>query len=390
MRFGFYTNPQTPGPDADGGLIEEVLSQIELAEEIGFDDVWLTEHHFLEYNVYSDPLMFATAIAHRTKRLRIGFSLAVVPFHHPIRFVTQCNLLDQFTRGRFVLGVGPGNCPIEFEGYGHHSDERHAMMHEFMAVVEKAWESPPGGFTYSGKFYNGKVQGRIIPTAYQKPHPLVAWATLTTETFEMAGRKGYAWLIGPQGKYWLAPRLKAYFAALEESGLSEAHKANARSATGMNRHIYVAAPGEDWRKTLDPHIDVYVRKSALSNTGIDNLPKEDFERRKDGFLKNWLVAGTADEVVDQLRFLPEHGVGHLMCWLNWGHLPDRKIRDSMYRLAADVIPELRKIEFDPAQLDRTIAETPADATFWTPSIGATVKVADVAGEAYIETIKRLG
>ncbi len=125
MRFSFYLNPQTPGPDDDERVIDEVFGQLELAKSMGFTDTWITDHQFTGYNVFSDPITMAAAISQRVPGLRIGFAVAVVPLLHPVRFVTQCNLIDQLTKGNFVAGIGPGNSPDEFDGYGLDRELRH-------------------------------------------------------------------------------------------------------------------------------------------------------------------------------------------------------------------------------------------------------------------------
>lgn len=373
MRVGLYINPQTPGPGHDFRLINEVMDQIELAETLGFEDVWLTEHHFTDYNAYSDPVMFAAALSQRVRSMTIGFSLAVVPFHHPIRFATQMNLLDNLLNGRLIVGVGPGNSPDEFLGFGLDATKRHEMNREFMEIVEQAWAAPRDGFAYHGAYWNGVVKGRIIPEPVQKPRPRVAWATLTPDTVYFAGKKGYSWLIGPQNQYWVAPRVKRYMEGLRDSGLSEEMQQRAWYGTGILRQIYCAAPGEDWRETIGPYIDTYIRKAAKANTGIDDLPKDDFERRKQGYLGNWLYAGTADELVEKLTPFGRLGAHHLMCWLNFGHLPDKLIKESMLRFAADVLPKLNEVTFEPAYVDEVIAATPEGPQFWTPSVTASGK-----------------
>ncbi|MCS7002810.1 MAG: LLM class flavin-dependent oxidoreductase, partial [Dehalococcoidia bacterium] len=351
MRVGLYINPQTPGPDDDGRVIREVFSQIDLAEDLGFEDVWLTEHHFSNYNAYSDPVLLAAALSQRVKTMTVGFSLAVVPFHHPVRFVTQMNLLDNLFEGRFIVGVGPGNSPEEYAGFGLDARERHAMQDEFMAVVEAAWRNDGSGFSYSGKYYNGAVKGRIIPEPFTKPHPPVAWATLTPDTIYRIATKGYSWLMGPQQPQWVAPRVKKYMQGLDAGNLTDEQRARAWFGTGILRQIYCAAPGEDWMETLGPYIETYIRKSALANTGIDTLSKEDFERRKAGYLGNWLIAGTAEELREKLIPYARLGARHLMCWVNFGHLPDHLIKPSMMRFAADVLPALNEATFDPAYVD---------------------------------------
>lgn len=349
MRFGLYVNPQTPGPDADGRIIREVIGQIELAERLGLTDVWLTEHHFTGYNAYSDPVTLAAAIAKATKTMTIGYSLAVVPFHHPIRFVTACNLIDQISEGRLIVGVGPGNSPDEFVGYGLDENERHAMTNEFVETCLTAWNAPPEGFSYSGKFWRGNVNGRIIPTPYQKPRPSIAWATTTPKTMEWTGRQGYSWLIAPFAPEWVASRLKLYQAGLDAGNHDAATLERAWYGTGMNKQIYVAKPGENWEETIGQYIDNYVRESARANFGIDNLTKTDFEARRERMLRTWMCIGTADEIVERLTPFVEIGVQHCMVWTTFGYIADHLVRESLERLASDVIPRLREVKYDPAK-----------------------------------------
>ncbi|GIW08844.1 MAG: monooxygenase [Dehalococcoidia bacterium] len=355
MRFGLYINPQTPGADDDGRIIREVLGQVQLAEELGLTDVWLTEHHFTGYNAYSDPLTLAAALAALTRTMTIGYSLAVVPFHHPIRFVTACNLVDQLSGGRLYVGVGPGNSPDEFHGFGYAAEERHAMIEEFMTIAEQAWHAPPEGFSYGGRYWRGEVRGRIIPAPFQRPRPPIAWATLTPETIEHVGRKGYGWLIAPFAPEWVAHRMQFYAAGLAASGLDDAAIERAWYGTGMNRMIYVSAPGEDWEETIGQYIDIYVRKSALANFGIDTLPKDDFLARRERLLKTWLFVGDADSLIERLRPYCEIGVRHCMLWIHFGHLPDPLIRASLQRFVRDVLPALEKIEPTDAARERYAA-----------------------------------
>lgn len=346
-RFGIYVNPQTPGPGDDGRVVREVLGQLELAESVGFEDAWLTEHHFTGYNAYSDPLIMGTAISQRARKLNIGFSLAVVPFHHPIRFVTQCNLLDQLSEGRLIIGIGPGNSPDEYRGFSRDPEERHAMIGAFIDIVEAAYAAPPEGFSYESKWWKGSVRGRIIPAPYQQPRPPIAWATHTPATIELLGRRGYSFLISPQSVEWVATRLKLYQRAMDSAGLDRAAKARAMYGTGVLRQIYVAASGENWLETIGPWIDTFVKKSALANSGIDSLSKTDFDQRKAGYLSRWIFAGTAEQLIERLIPYARLGVGHQMYWVNFGHLPDHLVRQTIERLAKDVVPALREVRPDP-------------------------------------------
>ena len=105
-----------------------------------------------------------------------------------------------------------------------------------------------------------------------------------------------------------------------------------------------AEDGENWLEELDDVLDTYARKSLRANTGIDDLPKEDMEKRKQQYLKSgWLYAGTADEVFERLRPFAELGINNLMCWFNFGHMEDERIRASMARFHERVMPRLQEI-----------------------------------------------
>jgi alkanesulfonate monooxygenase SsuD/methylene tetrahydromethanopterin reductase-like flavin-dependent oxidoreductase (luciferase family) len=353
MRWGIYLNPQTPGPDDDGRIIDEVLGHTDLAERLGASHVWLTEHYFTGYNAFSDPMLLAAAITQRNKRLRIGFSVSIAPFAHPIRFVTQCNLLDRLSGGRFTIGVGAGNSPDEYAGWGLDREQRHERMNELMDVAERAWNAPPEGFDYHGEHFNGSVRGRMIPAPVQKPHPLIAYATATPERLRMVGSKGWALLLGPQTPELLAARLHYYVAGMNEADLSEEQRALAWANSAVLRQIYVAAPGEDWRTTIRPAIETYVRKSALANTGIDELPKDDMEARAERLTAGQLFAGQPDEIVERMRPFAELGIDQLMCWFAFGYMADEQVRGSIERFAEHVAPRLAEIALD-AELRESI------------------------------------
>ena len=355
MRWGIYLNPQTPGPEDDGRIIDEVLGQTDLAEQLGASHVWLTEHYFTGYNAFSDPMMLAAAITQRNDRLRIGFSVTIAPFAHPIRFVTQCNLLDRLSGGRVTIGVGAGNSPDEYAGWGLEREDRHQRMNELMDVAERAWSAGPEGFDYDGENFHGSVRGRMIPSPVQRPHPLIAYATATPERLRMVGSKGWALLLGPQTAELLAARLHHYVAGMDDAGLGEEERARAWGNSAVLRQIYVAAPGEDWRETIRPAIETYVRKSALANTGIDELPTDDMERRAERLTEVQLFAGQPEEIVERIRPFAELGVDQLMCWFTFGHMPDGQVRGSIRRFAEHVAPRIAEIAPDEGLIERIVA-----------------------------------
>ena len=130
MRFGWLTLSHSPSAEADHVTIAEQLVQACLAEEVGFDSVWLTEHNFTGEAVYCDPIPFASALAARTARVRIGFAVIQLALRHPIRLAVQLALLDNLSRGRLDVGVGRGSLYNEYEyvGYGLRRDRKSTRL----------------------------------------------------------------------------------------------------------------------------------------------------------------------------------------------------------------------------------------------------------------------
>src|SRR3989440_10847962 len=106
MRFGTYYFLQAPPSIPHPDVVRRELEQMVWTEELGFDSVWLTEHHFIDYGLSVDPATLACAVASRTERIRIGLAAAILPFHEPLRLAEQMALVDIISKGRLDMGVG--------------------------------------------------------------------------------------------------------------------------------------------------------------------------------------------------------------------------------------------------------------------------------------------
>src|ERR671938_1359359 len=138
MRFGTYFFLQaTPGRTPAEIIVDE-LDQMVLSEQLGFDSVWLTEHHFSDYGLSAAPSVLAATLAARTSRVSIGTAVYVIPFHHPVRLAEETATLDILSGGRLVVGIGRGNRPLEFFGHGIVQDENRTRMEEGVDVVLRA------------------------------------------------------------------------------------------------------------------------------------------------------------------------------------------------------------------------------------------------------------
>ena len=117
MRFGTYYFLQAPPSITHPDVVRREIEQMVWTEELGFDSIWLTEHHFIDYGLSVDPGALAAVAAAITRRVRIGLAAAILPFHHPLRLAEQIALVDIVSRGRLDVGVGRGNRPAEFRGF---------------------------------------------------------------------------------------------------------------------------------------------------------------------------------------------------------------------------------------------------------------------------------
>ena len=165
----------------------EQLKQTQVAEELGYDTVWLTEHHFAEDGYSPSLLPIAGAVAAMTSRVRIGTFLLLLPLHNAVRVGEDAATVDIISNGRFDMGFGQGYSPSEFEGYGIPRKQRASLLEEGIEVIRGMWTQDP--FSYEGKHYNLKNIS-LVPKPAQTPHPPLWIGAGQPKAVERAGRMG--------------------------------------------------------------------------------------------------------------------------------------------------------------------------------------------------------
>src|SRR5215831_5730936 len=143
------------------------------AEELGYDTIWLTEHHFVEDGYSSSLLPIAAAIAARTKKIRIGTFVLLLPLHNALRVAEDAAAVDIISNGRLDLGLGQGYRVDEFTGFNILRKERGARLEEGTEVIRKAWTEK--NWSFAGRF-NTLNNITVIPNVVQKPHPPIWFA----------------------------------------------------------------------------------------------------------------------------------------------------------------------------------------------------------------------
>jgi alkanesulfonate monooxygenase SsuD/methylene tetrahydromethanopterin reductase-like flavin-dependent oxidoreductase (luciferase family) len=187
MRFGLFYEISVPRPwtrESERTVYLNALEQVRLADELGFDQVWAVEHHFLEeYSHCSAPEIFLTACAMQTRRIRPGFGIVVcVPqFNHPIKIAERTATLDILSGGRLEVGTGRSATWTELGGFGADPDTTKKSWDEFVRCLPRMWMQET--FAYQGEFWS-MPERTILPRVYQQPHPPL-WVAVTSPGTEL-------------------------------------------------------------------------------------------------------------------------------------------------------------------------------------------------------------
>jgi alkanesulfonate monooxygenase SsuD/methylene tetrahydromethanopterin reductase-like flavin-dependent oxidoreductase (luciferase family) len=354
MKFGWLTLALSPSPEEDATRIDAQLTQACYAEALGFDDIWLTEHYFTGESVYNDPLIFASALAMRTTRVRIGFAVLQMALHHPVRLAVQLALLDNLSKGRLDVGVGRGTLYNEYEfvGYGLRSDDSRARMDEAVAILTGAWTTAP--FTYEGAYYQVRIP-ELRPRPYQQPYPPLWRSVISPSSFTECGRLGIPLLTTRLSVERLAERWKLYKEGLAEGGHDPETQRRLLEQAAVWRNVYVAdsdAQAEDELATLLQHSrthmthvrsaynpeDFQVDPAMLNPWSNPAVSDEDALRY---VMESGCIYGTAAHVRDELAALSDAGVQHVLCQTSFGDMAHDKVMTAMRRIGEEVMPSLR-------------------------------------------------
>jgi len=353
MKFGTFFFFQAAPGHRHADIIHRELEQVEWTEELGFDEVWFTEHHFIDYGLSVDPASLAAAAASRTRRVRIGLAAAILPFHHPLRLAEQTALVDIISNGRLDVGVGRGNRPAEFAGYRVPQVESRERFDEIVEILRRAWMEER--FSFHGRFFD-LDDVRVIPKPLQQPHPPLYQVCVSKDGIENTALRGWPMLnsvlTGPVDQ--LVTNRDTYVATLEKSGRSAAEIAALLARWGVSRQIYVADTDaqalaeakeaelwyqESFRRFVVPERieDAHPSLQPGFRAMADKLGRVTW----DDLVRETLAFGSPDTVARHIAYMRDLGVGQVLCWMNFGGLPQNKIRRSMDLFAREVMPRFR-------------------------------------------------
>lgn len=332
VKFGYqldFRNPPGTGRSfAD--LYRDAFEQIDLAETLGFDSIWLTEHHFTDDGYLPSLLPMAAAIASRTKRLTIGTYVLLAPFTHPLKLAEDAAVVDVISNGRLRLGLGQGYRGEEFAGFGVPRAERLGRTLETIEILKRAWSGER--FSFNGKYFQF-TDVRVLPPPASRPYPELLWGAGARKAIERAALLdlGFACVGGRK-------QIAIYRDRLATLGKNPDHFTVVGS-----RVVYLAdTPEQAWREVGDGLLyqaELYGKwLSAAAKTAASKvLIRPEPER-----LKRTSILGPVGLVRDRLSEVIETtALTELILVMQLPGVAPEKAYHSLKRFGTEVLPSFR-------------------------------------------------
>ena len=333
IRFGMwydFRNPPAWKRPYDH-LYNEIIDQIVWGEENGFDDIWLSEHHFIEDGYSPSLLPIAAAIASRTKKIHIGTSVVLLPFHNPVRMAEDAATVDVISGGRFELGVGVGYKVEEFESFAISSKERGARTNEGLEIIRRLWEGET--LTFEGKYYT-VTKAKLTPEPIQQPRPPIWVGGFTPPALRRAAKYGDGYIgVGP-----LKEAYERYVTALEKVGKSTT---DIRLAGGYFWLIPSEDPDKTWNEAAE-HVRYQVNAYAewSEKAGMPLFPKvPDTDALRESGLFQVVDVDTCIQMIRDYAL--ETPLTHYYSWTLPPGLPASWIQPHLELFTGKVIPAFR-------------------------------------------------
>ena len=346
MRFGICYNVEYRegvhgSPDH---YYRQILEQVELLESLGFDSVWFSEHHCGSYS-FGNPAVIGAAAANRTKRIRIGTGVALLPLHHPIVQAEQYGMLDVLSGGRLEYGIGRGYLTHEYDWLDVPASESHARYHEAIDFITRAWSTKKGEkLDFHGSYYD--VEGyTYFPAPVQDLPPIYASAGSTVDSFRWAGQQGFhlgTALFLPDVDA-VVENIRLYRDSLEENG----HDPSSREVMGITQ-MYCAEDRSEALRDGGRFAENYYRFFADLNSMAGPNPITDYYAQADALAmneKDQLLLGTPNDLCRKIEWYRDRfGLDFLLMEVAQGGAPHEKVCTALELFAKKVIPAFRGSE----------------------------------------------
>ena len=347
MRFGHFFYPMTMDASQDAQAIRDCLYEAELVEELGLDAIWLAEHHFAGEVAYGDPLVFASAVAVKTRRVMLGLGIVEMALHNPVRLAIQTALVDHLSNGRLVVGTGRGSNynAFEYAGFGTTVAAGRERLAEAEDLLVKAWTTD--NLDYHGKFWQVRFPS-IRPRPYQKPHPPLARACLSDESIKDMARIGRPVLLRGRTLESACRGIGLYRDTMLSSGFDEGAVERAADQCWIWCEAYLAETDEQALDEFLPALERASRqvadvreqwnpKGEAEPGPQPPLPRSAYGAEPDPSAREALV-GSPRRVAEQVALLRDGGAVNLM--LTHRGLMSREQATSSLRLLSEKVAPL--------------------------------------------------
>ncbi len=356
MKFGLFYEMVGRKPFDTASVVamyKEAIEQIKLAEEVGFEYVWETEHHFLApFSFSGAPEVFLSAVAQQTSTIRIGHGVVLLTLNHPVQIAEKTAVLDILSNGRLEVGTGRSQTEAELGGFLVEPEDSRPMWEESIRMLPKMWTAD--SFEHDGKYWKVPLRN-VVPKPLQKPHPPLWVACSTPPTFELAGKMGLGVLsfaIAAPGQSEAG--IKSYRAAIKNAepvGMfvneqvasftptvcleddAEARRVGAYSAVAYAQATKVIY--KEWAKR-GGHFgawlgtDRYVPPRA-SPEEIDKLYRE-----------GAVCVGDPESCIRTLKKWESLGVDQIMCMVQAGRIAHDKAMATIRNFGRYIIPNFKR------------------------------------------------
>jgi alkanesulfonate monooxygenase SsuD/methylene tetrahydromethanopterin reductase-like flavin-dependent oxidoreductase (luciferase family) len=297
------------------------------------------------------PLIVATAIAQRTRRIRLGTAVSLLPFHHPLNIAEVAATVDILSGGRLDFGVGRGTVAVHFQGFNVSREESRERFEESLEIIQQAWTTE--SFSHNGKHYQ-VPETSVVPKPLQKPHPPIRIAANSPETAAFAGLKGYDVLvaspINPMPGFF--GHVANYRAALAQAG----HRLEQRDVAALfftNASASVAQSRAEFEPSMMHYFHTigeqahrgdrsqYEGSYAYLKQTRERIATMSWEKVVD----TMGIFGTSEQCIARIEEIYRGAhINQLVCWFNpGGRVPHRDVLAAMERFATKVIPAARHL-----------------------------------------------
>jgi alkanesulfonate monooxygenase SsuD/methylene tetrahydromethanopterin reductase-like flavin-dependent oxidoreductase (luciferase family) len=345
MKFGLHYQLPCRSTQSSVQRYRDTIEQAVYAEALGFESVWPVEQHFnTELSILSAPLLMLAAVAERTRTLRLGIAIVLLPLSHPVRVAEEIATLDVISNGRVEFGIGRGSIPTHFTGFGVTQSESRERMLESLEIILQAWTKER--FSFHGRFWSVDNLS-VVPKPVQQPHPPVRFAANSIDTFELMGRMGYPIFVASQVNPFR--KIREFLPLYRQARQAAGHPDHGGEDVTVLMPLYVGETRERVRQELEPSIKRFLQAvttiyASQDIRAMDRRLQEVLERVRrmtyEQVCEVMAIFDTPDACVEQLKgFEQEFGMGRVICWFNpGGMVPHAQVMRSMELFAAKVMP----------------------------------------------------